>query len=277
MKFLKTILFILVFLSAKSVFSQDFEISPASLHYKLNPFETEKKIINITNHSNSTTFFKISYSDYIFNIDGKIETVQAKSTTNSCIDWLVPDKDIFELKPNETYKLKMSMQVPTEDYMAHWGYIYVQTTKEVSSFDVDKQTAQTGVNLLGRIAIEVVRTAKIQEEPEMSIKELRELNDSELETKNTKTAKTFTVLIDNQGSDIHACTVLFIASNLTTAEEYEFDLIKLKSYPGFLRKVTFTLPNTLPEGEYSFVALLDYGNKATIEGTRLNKSLFIVK
>ena len=179
MNFFKIIIFSLAFFYANQVFSQDFEVSPAMLHYKLDPFESEKKVISITNHSNKSTLFRISYSDYIFDINGKVETVQAKSTVNSCIDWIIPDKDVFEIQPNATYQLKISMQVPKEDYIAHWGYIYIQTTRENTSFNADKENSRTGLNLLARIAIDVVRTSKTKKEASISIKDLKELKTTE--------------------------------------------------------------------------------------------------
>ena len=79
----------------------------------------------------------------------------------------------------------------------------------------------------------------------------------------------------HRGKNIAQCKVTFIASNLNTAEEFEFDPIFFASYPGFPHEVKFKLPNTLPEGKYSLAALLDYGKDLTIEGIRLNKILII--
>jgi hypothetical protein len=276
MKILKIIIFINLLVLTETTIAQDFEVSPASLKYIIDPFENNIKLVNITNHSNKNTLFKLSYADFIFNIEGKLETVAAKSTENSCIDWLMPDQDVFEIKPNETFQLKINMLVPTEDYKDRWGYIYIQTSREQTAFDVEKETSRTGLNMQARIAIEVIRIPKTQQQNDITINSLKEIEDIE-KTEENKDKKIFTALVENKGTKIHECEVTFIASDLSNAKEYEFEAIKIKSYPGFPREVKFVLPSTLPNGEFSFAALLDYGNKAIIEGTRLNKSLIIVK
>ena len=250
--------------------SQDFEVSPASLIFKADPFENVKQFINITNHSNKTTMFSITYSDFIFDEEGNAEIVAANSTENSCSKWITPDNDVFEIKPNETYKLSINLLVPEEDYKARWAYMYVQTSQEQTAFNADKDSRAAGLNLSARIAIEITRKPKTLQAANIEIASLREEENSE-----NQNIRTFSALIDNQGNDIHECNVLFIASNLSNAEEHEFEQIKLKSFPGYKRKVSFTLPNTLPAGEYSLVALLDYGEKSTLKGARLNKKLII--
>lgn len=273
MRFLTIIVLNILFFQSGLAFAQDFEVSPAKLKYKIDPFESDKKVITITNHSNKLTVFRISYSDFILNDEGKIESVALNSTENSCISWLVPNNDVFEVKPNESYQVLMNMQVPVDDYKARWGYIYIQTTTERTSFSVDKDAAQTGLNLQAKIAIDVIRTPRTPQVAKIDIKDLIEIKDD----KSEKEERVFSTVIENSGVDIHECNVFFIASDLSSGKEYEFERIKIKSYPGFLRKVTFTLPKTLPRGEYSLVALLDYGNKTIIKGARLNKNIVIIK
>jgi len=272
MKILKILIILLGIFFTNVSLSQDFEVSPASLIFKADPFENTKQFINITNHSNKATMFSITYSDFIFNEDGNVEVVAANSTENTCSKWITPDNDVFEIKPNETFRLSVNLLVPEEDYKARWTYMYVQTSQEQTAFTADKDTRAAGVNLSARIAIEVIRKPKTQQPTNIEIVNLREEENPE-----NQNSRTFSVFIDNQGSDIHECNVLFIASNLSNAEEHEFDRIKFKSFPGYKRKITFSLPNTLPSGEYSLVALLDYGEKSTLKGARLNKKLIINK
>jgi len=275
MKLFKIIFILLSFFVKLNAIAQDFEVSPAILDFKIDPFETQIKTISITNHSNTLSSFTISYSDYIFDKYGNKEPVDAKSTENSCIDWLIPDQDLFEIAPNQTFTLNISMQVPIDDFKAHWGYIYIQEAKEQTSISVDKETS-TGLNLVSKIAINVVRTPKTEQEAKMFISNLVELEDKD-KPNDQKEKRMFSVNIENKGNNIYDCDVLFIASNLSNAEETELPKIKIKSYPNFPRTIYFTLPENLNEGEYSLVALLDYSKKETLKGTRLNKNLIIVK
>lgn len=271
MKNIKINFFLVLFFFGNIATAQDFEVSPASLVFVADPFENVKQTLSVTNHSNKPTNFSLTYVDFIFDKDGKIEMVTNNSTENSCSQWLVPDKDVFEVQPNETFTFNINMLVPIEDYKARWSYIFVQTSQERTSYNAEK-APQAGINLSARIAVKVFRRPKTKQPALMEIKDLIEIPDS------TNNSRRFSVEVENSGNDIQECSLFFIASHLGTAQEYEFETIKFNSFPGFKRKLYLNLPyNKLPEGEYSLMALLDYGSRQTIKGARMDKKLIILK
>ncbi len=263
------ILFVLLSFS-NNVFAQDFEIAPVKMEFNINPEESQTKILSVTNHANFKTSFTISFADFIIDKDGKKQAIEKNSTKTSCVDWITPEKTFFDIDPNEHVDIKITMQVPVDDYTSRWAFMYIQTVKVQSSFDVDKSGFGAGVHLSGRINVEVSRKPTTPVTDDLKIKDLRELIKEDSEN------RIFIADILNLGKNIANCKITFIASDLNTAEEIEFDPIHLISYPGFLREVRFELPNTMPPGKYSLVALLDYGKTTTIKGVRLDETLLIL-
>ena len=267
----KFILLLLLFnIFSFVVKSQDFEVAPVKMEFVVNPDESQTKLLSIKNHANFKTSFTISFADFIVNKNGSKEARKKNSTKTSCAEWITPEKTFFDINPNEQVQIKITMHPPADDYTTRWALMYIQTVKEQTSFDVDKSSIGAGISLSGRISVEVYRKPKTPIKPNLTIKNLRE----KVNTEDKK--RTFVADIVNSGDIIANCKIMFIASDLNTAEEIEFDPIHLTSYPNFTREVEFTLPETMPPGKYSFAALLDYGKTTTIKETRLKKTLLIL-
>ncbi len=261
-----TVLFLLFSLALKS---QDFEVAPVKMNFKVDPEESQTKILSVKNHSNFRTSFSISFADFIIDKNGRKQAIERNSSKTSCTEWITPEKTFFDINPNEQIQIKITMQPPVDDYTTRWALMYIQTVHEKTSFDVDEGIG-AGVRVSGRIAVEIYREPVMPLVPKLKIKDLREVSDID------STHRYFTADVINTGKTIAKCKVTFIASDLNTAEEIEFDPIFFNSFPGFLREVKFKLPNTIPSGKYSLAVLLDYGKDITIEGTRLNKPLIIL-
>ena len=266
----KLLILIIFFFISSSVFAQDFEVAPVKMDFIVNPEESQTKILSIKNHSNFKTSFTISFKDYIVGREGNKQAVEKNSTKTSCADWITPEKTFFDIAPNEQVQIKITITPPADDYSTRWALMYIQTVKVKTSFDIDKSSLGAGVRLSGRISVEINREPSTPLKADLKIKDLREvyLVDSG--------NRIFIADILNLGKNIANCKISFIASDLNTAEEIEFDPIHLISYPGFLREVRFELPNTMPPGKYSLVALLDYGKTTTIKGVRLDETLLIL-
>ncbi len=268
--FKSILLFLFSFLLFSNLFSQDFEVAPVKMIFTIDPSETQTKVLTIKNHSNFKTSFNIVFEDFIFDKDGKKITLEKNSTKTSCTDWITPEKTFFDINPNESVNLKITIHAPEGDYTTRWAMMHVQTVREKTSFDVDKSGIGAGVNLSGRIAVQIFRYPATKKEPNVNIKNLIEVPNPE------GGERTFTTIINNEGTIIANCKVIFIASDLNSGEEIEFDPIFFDSFPGYKREIQFTLPSTIPPGKYSFAALLDYGKTTTIKGTRLKKTLLIL-
>ena len=263
----------LVLLSLLSLVSvaQDFEIAPVELVYRVDPGENQDKYITVTNHSSTQQSFNFVMADYTLDIHGEKQIMEKNSTRFSCTEWLQPEVNFFPLNPNESRVVKVTMQVPDDDFSTRWAILYLQTAQEQTSFDVDKSNVAAGLNITARIAVQIYRYPVKIPAPIVKITQLRASESSSQENRK------FTVLIENTGISMVNCKVSFVALNLRTAEKEIFDPIEVSEYPSFPRLVDFELPNILIPGEYALSALLDYGDKNVLEGTRMKTKLIILK
>ena len=270
MRNISLLLFFLIFCFPSAFFAQDFEVSPVKMYFMIDPGESQSKVLSITNHSNFKTPFTITFEDFVLDINGNKQPMKRNTSKSSCTEWITPEKNFFDINPNEQVQIKITMQAPEDDNIARWAMMYIQTARVQTGFDVDKDLSAS-VSMTGRIAIQIFRLPVTDFETKMTIKYLQELESNDPESKD----RIFTALVENTGAAISKCKVIFIASDLNSGEEFEFNPILFESYPGYPREVKFTLPESLPPGKYSLVALLDYGINSTIKGTRLNETLII--
>ncbi len=268
--FIKLILIFLL-LGGFEVKSQDFEVAPVKMYFKVDGGSKQMKKLTIKNHSSIKQQYVIVTEDFIIDKYGNKKTLPKNSTKSSCAEWLTFSQFFFDINPNESIEVDVTMSPPSGDMSSRWAYMYVQTATERTAFDADKESTRTGINLSARIAIQVFRSTKVKQEPKGIIEQLRE------DTEDTDGGRVFTALIKNTGSTIFNSKVTILAANLTTGEETEITKIETEVYPGFSREIKFKLAKTLPKGEYSLVAILDYGSKTSLEGTRLNKKLIILE
>jgi hypothetical protein len=91
-----------------------------------------------------------------------------------------------------------------------------------------------------------------------------------LETSLKDSVTVFSANVDNIGDKITNCKVVLMGSNLTTAKEVKLDEIKFESFPDSQLKIKLKMnKGILPPGRYAIAAILDYGNKANLEGTQM--------
>lgn len=241
--------------------AQDFEVSPLELLFNAEPGESQTKFLKIKNHRNKTETFIINLSDFTSNEKGDNKFVDAGSLKNSFANWVSVAPSFFELKPNEDIEVSVTMTQPAQEYGSKWGVIFIRTAKEQTSFSVDKGIS-AGMNISGRIAINVFQTPETNKNFKATIQNITEVD----VTENTRV---FTAVVNNLADIITNCKVHLIATNIATSEEETFAPQEFVLYPKTIRKVEMELKKKLPKGTYSIAAILDYGSRTSLEGTQM--------
>ena len=254
-------LFLILF-GASQIVAQNFEVAPVRLNFTPNPGETQTKMLSVKNHGNNTTSIVLSFQDFLIYKNGDKKILSPGSSKNSIAEWVTLNPSYLELNPNEVQTIEVTLQAPTDDYTSKWGLLNVTTAKEQTSFEADRELS-AGVNLYGRINVQLAYTPQVQSNKRVQISNLREV------TSPDDSLRSFTANIDNLGNTITDCKVYLIASNLQSLHEKKFQPVKLKAYPQSTRNVELTLPDKLPEGTYSLSAILDYGSSRALEGTQI--------
>jgi len=244
------------------LYSQDFEVSPVLMNFTADAGEIQTKQINLINHSSKPQTYTMKISDYELDGEGNKKPIPAGKSKRSCADWLTINPSLIELKPNESAKIDAIMAVPKDGFSAKWCMVYVEVTKEQSSFDADKSLA-TGVLLVPRIVILVKQSPKSNSNYKAAISELKET------TKPGDLLRSFDVLVTNMGDNVIEASVNLAIADIQSAKEEKFSPVKVTVYPDASRIVKLQLPTELAKGKYALAAILDYGHRQPLGGTQL--------
>lgn len=257
----KYLFFLCLFFTFQNVLkSQDFEVSPVKINFHAEAGQSQSTTVTVRNHANKKTAFMLEATDMILKEKKDLKIIN--SIERSCSQWLNINPSFFELNPNEEKEVNVTIQVPSDSYSTRWAKIIVKTTKEQSAFNVDKGIG-AGILISPQIAIKVLQSAKSNQNFDATIDQLIEI------TKTSDTARIFTAEIENIGDKIMKTKVYLLASNLNTAEEFQYKPIKVEIYPDTKKIVKLFLPKKLPSGEYSLAAILDYPNAESLQGTQM--------
>jgi hypothetical protein len=247
---------------ANRVIGQDFEVAPVLLEFNSEPGENQFKIINIKNHSNVKASFIISIADFLPSSSGEKRIMAPNSTKRSCANWLNINPSFFELNPGDEIPIQIGMMVPTDQYSAAWCMLYIQPSREQTTWSADKNLG-AGVTVTGRIGVLIYQTPKSNTNNSLKISSMAEI------TKVGDVVRTFTATVENLGERITKGRAYLIASNIKTSEEKQFKAIDFEVFPKMSRTIKMSLPNELQPGSYSLATIVDYGTKFALEGTQI--------
>jgi hypothetical protein len=243
--------------------AQDFEVAPVRLDFNAEPGENQTKTINIKNHSNKKTSFVVALSDFLPGSDGTRKALPPNTTRRSAANWLNINPSFFELNPGDEMPIQVTMLVPGDEYGAAWCMLYIQPTREQTSWSAD-QGLGAGVTVSGRIGVMVYQSPGSNSNHSIKVTNLTEVTGSE------DTDRIFNATIDNLGDKVTVCKVHLIASNIQTAEEKQFPSFEIETYPKMTRTVEVKLPKgELAPGKYAIAVIVDYGPRYALEGAQL--------
>lgn len=242
--------------------AQDFEVAPVRLEFDAEPATSQIKTISVKNHSSRKVSYTIALADFLPSSLGEKKTLPPNSTKRSCANWINVNPSFFELNPGDDIQLQVTMLVPGEEYNSAWCMLYIQPTREQTSWSADK-TLGAGIAVTGRIGVQVYQSPRSNSNQSLKISNLVEItNPGEPERK-------FTATLENLGDKISTCKVFLLASNMITTEEKQFSVQEYEIFPKMSRSIELVLPNDLQPGTYALAAIVDYGPKFPLEGAQI--------
>lgn len=250
-----------VFLTVK-VQAQDFEVAPVRLEFDAEPASSQMKVLNIKNHSSRKVSYTVALADFLPSSVGEKKSLPPNSTRRSCANWININPSFFELNPGDDIQIQVTILVPGEEYGTAWCMLYIQPTREQTSWSADKNLG-AGVTVTGRIGIQVYQSPKSNTNQSIKISNLVET------TVISDNVRKFSATIENLGDKVTICKVFLLASNMITAEEKQFSSISYEVFPKMSRNIELELPNDLAPGTYALAAIVDYGPKFPLEGAQI--------
>lgn len=242
------------------VLGQDFEVSPAKIFFTLEPGESGTKQLTITNHSATPETFSISMGDFVRDSLGRKKYSPANSSDKSATSMMTLNPSTLTINPNETRTIKVSMDVPSNEYGSKWAILFVKGIQEKGAAAGEKKLS-SGLMVKTQIAIHVYQSPPSNNKYKAIIRNLHE------GPKDVATgARVLFATIENVGDKFLDCKINLRISNMDDASEIKLKPVKIPVLPGGIRRVELKLPTNLSPGTYSVAAIMDYGNRSNLEG-----------
>lgn len=257
MKKIVFILFCFVFCFA-STFAQKFEIAPTRMDYNLEPGQSGRMILYVTNQSDKKRSYITILNDWNITEDGKIDYSDPNTTERSCADWITITPAFFELAPNEQKKISVLLKVPENENAksTKWAMLFVQEAIEKNETIGGDKNTSAGITVNPGIGVYIFQSPDSNNNSSAVIKNLRK---SDIENE-------LIVDVTNTGDKIIIGKVYLIISDLQKAEENQLEPKEFTILPGVSRTLSLDLPENMEKGAYSIASVLDYSEDKDLEG-----------
>jgi P pilus assembly chaperone PapD len=248
----KLSLFILALVCMSTTFAQRFAIQPGILNFQVEPGNTQTQVIRITNITDKKVTFQAYLADWLRDSLGGHEYYRPDTLKRSCASWVVLNKNLVEVAPMGTEELLVVLRGPADAKSFEemkWAMLFLQTVQEKDSSAAGGTELKTEVRELMRIGIHIYQTPSAINKTEAKL--------VSFEADTTKNAYVFHV--ENAGQVMLQCKSYVTLTNVTTGQEYKIDRVEFPVFPDGKRYIKFIVPDTVPRGKYSALAILDIG------------------
>lgn len=248
-------------------FAQSVAVSPSRLYYKVNIGDYKNQVIRVTNNSDATQSFALTFGDFEApGSEGKSTLMEPGTSEHSCANWLSADPAFFQLGAGQTQEVRILLQIPNtpEANTVRWATAIVKLVKEK---DAEKENATDGVGM-GILQTFQFVVHIFQTPPSVTYMNAEILNFKEI-TAAGDTARRVSLLTKNIGDAILNCASYIDITSLNTGEEQRLKPFAFTVLPGGSRDVKFSLPKNLKPGKYSLLGVIDYGSETEVQAAEM--------
>lgn len=243
--------------------AQQLEVAPAKLSFTTNAGSSQTKQILVRNKGNTEQNFVFNVADWLTDENGEIKYFDPGTVSRSCADWITVSPPLVTLQPNEATRINVTMLVPQDENSTKWAVMFVQSAVEQTGPTAIDKEVKMGIKISARIAIPIYQSPTSNTLYKATVEGLNE-------TISEDGKRTYDTKVINLGDKILNCKMFFTVSNLETAEEFTSEAIDFSLLPESSKVIKHTLDQTLPPGQYSIAAILDYGYNDELEGVQLD-------
>ncbi len=226
-------------------------IGPATLNFNLAPGQTSTQTVYIHNKLNKPYSFTLELGDWSLDTAGNDVFYEAGTYPNSCAQWITIDKKALEVPANSKEGINVTLTVPDSANVMEtkWTMLNIMTTSERKA---PKAAGALEIAVAKSLAVGV-RIYQNPNSPEI-VKEIRMLDFIELPDSNI-----YRIESRNTGAALLRCHYSIELSG-ETGERITVGPVEALVLPGQDRNVDIKLPDTLPKGRYTAIALIEAGD-----------------
>lgn len=239
--------------------AQKISTSPTRINYKVSPGGSGRSRITVANNSVGKQGFQVTFGDFSASINGKSQFSAEGTEDRSCSSWLTATPAVFELEPGETQDIQVLIDVPGDSsaLIARWAVAYVQLTAPENDGQGSGEGLKVQVNQSYRFGVYLFQTPPSATDSKGEIKGLNYENDI------------FTISMKNAGETFLRCNSYIELTSLSTGETKRVTTRGFTMLPALNRNTAFKIPQDMPPGRYSVLAVMDYGNRDEVEAAEM--------
>jgi P pilus assembly chaperone PapD len=239
--------------------AQKISTSPTRVNYKISPGGSGRSRITVANNSADRQGFQVTFGDFSASVSGKSQFSKEGTENRSCASWLTATPAVFELEPGETQDIQVMMDVPADSsaLIARWAVAYVQLRAPENDGKGSGEGLKVQVTQSYRFGVYLFQTPPSVTESKGEIKGLNYEND------------VFTISMKNAGETFLKCNSYIELTNLSTGETKRVTTRGFTMLPALNRNTVFKIPNDIPPGRYSVLAVMDYGSRDEVEAAEM--------
>jgi P pilus assembly chaperone PapD len=263
-----TIMLALVLCQGFQSNAQSVSLSPSRVYFKASPGETKKQVVHVTNNSDVTQSFTITFGDFsATGTDGKTQLMKSGESEHSCSQYMSASPSFFELPAGKSQDVEVIIDLPNlpEANKVKWGTMMLKLAKE-------KTEARQGEgDMVGMGILETFQFVVhlFQTPPNITLKQAEIENFKEI-TAAGDSARTLALIAKNTGDAILDCATYLEYSNLQTGFEQRSKPAAFTMLPGGGRQMKFKIPADLPKGKYTVTAVVDIGSKDAVQAAEMD-------
>lgn len=240
-------LLLLFFSIGAQIFAQSgISVSPPRTYFTLNPGESDRKKILVTNVSDvSTLELSISFNDWKYDNYGSNVVSDPSTLSISAAKWItVLSGNVFKLGPKESKEIEVLMQVPDKinSENIHTAMMYITQTNPVEG----KNKSGENIKISIRTGVKIYQRLNIGRNQDI------DFTDFKFDKENNQ----LILNIQNDGNVWSEGTIKNELINQETGKQTSLKDVVFYSLPNDKRIVLMPLPEDLEKGNYIVTATL---------------------
>jgi len=227
-----------------------FTISPPKYEFIINPEESKTFSVNVQNVTDSVLHIKIYVNDWNLGNENEILYFPSNTLINSCSEWIYINPQEFNINPQTTEDVRLTINAPKEVYGDYWSMLFFESTPfNISGNQMLMLAGRVGCTIYSSIAGTTVKNG--------------DLVGLDFEKKDYRMNATF----ENTGN-VHLRVKGFMQIFKDDKMVYEKKIEEKLSLPESKTNIYFPVETNLLKGEYTVKVTLDYSGSEILEGEK---------
>ncbi len=241
-------------------------VSPAHIHFSIEPGERDVRYVTIKNATDKTNKFTVKFNDFDMNGKGKTPFIEAGEGDHSLSRWISVSPTFMELAPGESQKIMLTLDIPDDSLgrRAAWSIMMIEQAEEKKKLDPGRGGGNTMA--FGIVPTFAFGVYLYQNPPNVEINKV-EIIDFKYLKEDDKNL--LTIDAENVGDGISYCTLYIELTNLSTGKQDKLLVKRFTILPELIRDFSFQIPEEFGIGKYSAVGVLDYGSSEELQAAEL--------